>query len=266
MIARVVGGLVAAISLVAAQPAHAQSALEDAQRLFYSSRYEEAAALMAGTCGPNGDLAGCELRTSALLFQIKRAIGDADDKKKAWQTCDVCQEVMPPFLADIASGQAAARATLGANPADTETLFLLGKIDLNYVWLQLGTLGRKTGWGEYWESRRSLDKVLKEDPTHVRAKVARAWIDYIVDTKVPRGTRWILGGGNKKRGLLAVREAADAPADYFSQTEALFALWDMQIRERQWDDAVASARRLARDFPDNADLRKFLAGRNGNVQ
>jgi hypothetical protein len=25
--------------------------------------------------------------------------------------------------------------------------------------------------------------------THVRAKVARAWIDYIVDTKMPRATR-----------------------------------------------------------------------------
>jgi len=62
-------------------------------------------------------------------------------------------------------------------------LFFLGKLDLNYVWLQLGPLRRKTGWDEYWEARRSLDAVLKANPRHVRARVARAWIDYIVDTR-----------------------------------------------------------------------------------
>jgi tetratricopeptide (TPR) repeat protein len=254
--------LLAALGTIAGQPADAQETLDAAQRLFYSSRYEEAAALTAGRCTSASDLAACELFTSALLFDIKRAIGDAPDKDKALEACAICQQLMPRFLKSVASGQAAAKAALRANPADTETLFLLGKLDLNYVWLQLGTLGRKTGWGEYWEGRRSLDKVLKQDPTHVRAKVARAWIDYIVDTRMPRGTKWLLGGGNKKRGLLAVREAAEAPADFFTQAEALFALWDMQVRERQWPEAVASARRLVRDFPDNADLRKFLAERD----
>jgi hypothetical protein len=134
----------------------------------------------------------------------------------------------------------------------------LGKLDLNYVWLQLGTLGRKTGWSEYWEARKSLDKVLKKNPGNVRARVARAWIDYIVDTKMPRGTRWLLGGGNKKRGLRAVREAAAAEADFFVQTEARFALWDMQVRERNVRDAIETARLLARDFPENQELNTFL--------
>jgi hypothetical protein len=254
--------LVVTLGAVGAQPASAQGTLEEAQRLFYSSRYEEAAAMTSGSCGSLATLARCELHTSAQLFRIKRALGDEREKDQALKACAVCQEVMPAFMKDIAGGQAVARAALRTNPADTETLFLLGKLDLNYVWLQLGTLGRRTGWGEYWEARRSLDKVLKQNPAHVRAKVARAWIDYIVDTRMPRGTRWLLGGGNKKRGLLAVREAAGAPADFFAQTEALFALWDMQVRERQWPDAVASARRLVLDFPDNADLRKFLAERD----
>ncbi|HXW06452.1 MAG TPA: hypothetical protein VD833_14545 [Vicinamibacterales bacterium] len=38
-------------------------------------------------------------------------------------------------------------------------MFFLGKVDLNDVWLQSGTLGRKPGWDEYWEARRSLDQV-----------------------------------------------------------------------------------------------------------
>jgi hypothetical protein len=29
------------------------------------------------------------------------------------------------------------------------------------MWLQLGTLGRKTGWDEDWEARRSLNQLRK---------------------------------------------------------------------------------------------------------
>jgi hypothetical protein len=151
------------------------------------------------------------------------------------------------------------RARLEIHPDDEDTLFFLGKLDLNYVWLQLGTLGRKTGWDEYWEARRSLDRVLRMNPENVRARVARAWVDYIVGTKVPRGARWLLGGGNKKRGLVAVRQVAEtAGRDFFVQAEAMFALWDMQVREREIPGAVATARLLARDFPENRDLRRFL--------
>jgi hypothetical protein len=165
---------------------------------------------------------------------------------------------MAAFVADVAKGQAVARARLQTIPDDEQALFLLGKLDLNYVWLQLGTLGRKTGWHEYWEARRSLDKVLLKNPRNVRALVARAWIDYIVDTRMPRGTRWLLGGGDKKKGLLVVRNAARVETDFFSQAEADFALWDMQVREKDVTGAVSTARELARDFPDNRELRKFL--------
>jgi len=233
--------------------------LADAQRLFYNGRYEAAAALTVEQCSQDADdLAACELRTSTLLFQIKRAIGDASDKQKAWKLCSICPELMSAFVAETARGQAIARAKLQKNPDDESALFLLGKLDLNYVWLQLGTLGRKTGWKEYWEARKSLDQVLKQNPGHVRARVARAWIDYIVDTRMPRGTRWVLGGGDKKRGLRVVREAAKSDADFFARAEAGFALWDMQVRERDLVGAVATARDLVRDFPDNRELTKFL--------
>ena len=77
---------------------------------------------------------------------------------------------------------------------------------------------------------------------------------------VPRGVRWLLGGGNKKRGLLVVREVVDGGGgEFFDQVEAMFALWDMQVREREVAAALATARTLARDFPENRELRKFLA-------
>jgi hypothetical protein len=89
--------------------------------------------------------------------------------------------------------------------------------------------------------------------------VARAWIDYIVDTKLPRGTKWMLGGGDKKKGLLTVQEAAQSAVEPFVQAEAMFGLWDMQVRERKMAEAVVTARALAEDFPDNQELAKFLA-------
>ena len=108
-----------------------------------------------------------------------------------------------------------------------------------------------------------MDKVLERKPGHLRARVARAWIDYILGTKMPRGTRWLLGGGNKKKGLRVVREAASGVGDFFERTEAAFALWDMQVRERELVEAVATAQQLARDFPDNRELTRFLNAHQG---
>ena len=71
---------------------------------------------------------------------------------------------MDAFTADLHHGQALARERLKTSPNDEEALFFLGKLDLNYVWLELGLLGHKTGWDEYWEARKSLDAVLKQNP------------------------------------------------------------------------------------------------------
>lgn len=241
----------------------ADSALEEAHRLFYSGDYEAAAAAaLAVRHSGNDVLAASELRSSALHFRIRRTLGPSDNKEKAWRECSTCPDVLRLFMAEMEFGRNAARARLEQDPADEDALFFLGKIDLNYVWLHVATLGRKAGWSEYWEARKSLDAVLTRNPSHVRARVARAWIDYIVDTKVPRMTRWLFGGGNRKRGLQMVREAAQVEAPRFVQTEAMFALWDMEVRERNIADAVVIARALAQDFPDNRELARFLSAHN----
>jgi hypothetical protein len=252
--------LVLTMPLVLRAVAADAPSLEGAQSLFYNGRYADAASVSGELCTSEvASLAACELRTSALLFQMRRALGDAADKDKAFKQCATCPGLLSDFVASIRSAQALARKHLKTHPDDMETLFFLGKLDLNYVWLQLGTLGRKTGWDEYWEARRSIDAVLKQNPGNIRAKVARSWIDYIVATRMPGGTRWLLGGGNKKRGLRAAREAADvADADFYVRAEAGFALWDLQVRERSIADARVTAARLAQDFPTNPELRKFL--------
>ena len=239
--------------------------LDTAQREYYNARYESAARLTQVPCTTDvNGLAACELRTAALLFQIKAALGPNENKDRAWKDCATCADLLSTFEVALARGQTLARARILADPADDEALFLLGKLDLNYVWLQLGPLKRKTGWDEYWEARKSLDALLARNPGHVRARVARAWIDYIVDTKMPWGMRWVLGGGNKKKALTNIREAARVDADFFTHAEAEFALWDMQVRERDMSNATDTARRLARDFPDNRELATFRAARGGS--
>jgi hypothetical protein len=246
-------------------PAHHESVtshgptLADAQRAFFNARYEAAADLaLALRTSDSGLLAAYEVRTSALHFQLRDALGSHADKSNAFKQCAVCPELLKAFLTDTAQGQAVARARLLVNPGDDEALFFLGKLNLNYVWLHLETLGRKTGWNEYWEARKSLDAALKGNPHHTRARVARAWIDYIVDTKMARGTRWLLGGGSKKRAFAGAREAVNAQSEEFVRAEAEFALWEMLVRDKKLDEATTIARKLARDFPENRKLANFL--------
>jgi hypothetical protein len=252
-------------------PVADQPTLADAQNLFYNAHYQASAALMLELRKADPDnLANDEMRTSALLFELKALLeGSSEkdvDKARALTQCATCPDLIAAFLADTRHGQALARAALAANPGDEATQFFLGKLDLNYVWLQLGPLGKRTGWDEYWEARKSLDAVLKEHPRNVRALVARAWIDYVVDTKMPWGTRWVLGGGSKKRGLAVVREAAAIDADFFTHAEAEFALWNMQAREHAFVPATAVARRLARDFPDNREVAAFLEAHDSSTR
>lgn len=245
---------------VAPPSATAGPSLDAALRAFYNAQYGAAADMTRALCVETLEaVAACEVHTTAILFQIRRAMGDGKDRNAAWKQCATCPALMAAFDVALARGQAAARARLKTTPLDDETLFLLGKLDLNYVWLRLGTLGKRTGWGEYWEARKSLDTVLTRQPGHIRARVARGWIDYIVDTKVRFGAKWLLGGGNKKRGLQTIADAAAVDAGFFPQTEARFALWDMQVRERDVVNARDTAQLLLLDFPDNIELKTFVA-------
>jgi hypothetical protein len=242
-----------------------RSSLLNAQRCFYNANYAEAAAATLELRAAEPDeLGGYELRSSALLFQLKRALGVQRDRDEALRQCAPCAALMIEFARETERGQSLARARLAADPGDDAARFFLAKIDLNYLWLELGTLGRRKGWSEYWEARKGLDAVLRRHPENVRARVARAWIDYIVDTKIPRGTKWVLGGGSRQRALLAIREAASADGDFFVRVEAAFALWEMEVRERNLPEAVEIARGLARDFPENREVAEFLAANEPN--
>lgn len=244
--------------LVEAAPAAVATPMDAVQQLFYNGRYAEASEQARALTAHDEPLAVYEVRTTALLFQVRRAIGEPANREKAVKACVACPELLAEFTREFEAGRAAAREVLRARPRDPVALFFLGKLDLNFVWLHLGTLGKRTGWDEYWEARHSLDAALVEQPDYLRARVARAWIDYIVDTKMPWGTGWLLGGGNKKRALKVMHEAAEQSDDFYAHAEALFGLWDMQVREKQTAAARVSAGRLAVLFPENPEVARFL--------
>src|SRR6202043_2073183 len=89
--------------------------LADAQNLFYNARYEAAAALtLALRSSETEGLTGVELRTSALLFQLKALLeGGPDkpdgDKDQALRDCTTCPDLIADFLQDIHRGQDMAR-------------------------------------------------------------------------------------------------------------------------------------------------------------
>jgi hypothetical protein len=235
--------------------------LRDARHHFYSARYVEAAHV-AAPLTQTGDeaLAAFELRTSALHFELKRRLGDATNKSKAMKQCAECQSLLDEFTKDINAGKALARSILKNDPQNVTVQFYLGKLDLNYVWMQLSTLGKRTGWSEYWNARHTMDAVLRAAPTNIRARVARAWIEYIVDTRVPWGLQWTLGGGDRKKALKSMIAAAAEPnVAVYDKAEAEFALWEMLVREKRLSEATDVAKRLSQQFPDNQDLHKFLS-------
>ncbi len=231
----------------------------EAQRLFYSGHYQ-AAATMAETLLQNSpaDLSVLELRSSALLLEFRRLSTLEANRGRPVKGCPSCVDVLAAFFRETDRGAVLARERLHTHPRDVSALYFLGKLDLNYVWMQVGTLGRRTAWKEFREARQALDDAIAVDADHTRALVARAYIDYIVDTKVPWGVRWIVGGGDRERALATVERAAHADSEFFAATEARFARWDLQTREHNVPAAVAVAEQLSRDFPANTELRKFL--------
>jgi len=236
------------------------SALETAQHQFFSGKYVEAIATAAPLRDvPASALAAYELRTSTLHFRIKRLLGSDKDKEAAFKKCQACPGLLKEFMADVTAGRALARERLKTAPRDETLLYLAAKLDLNEVWLNNSTLGRRKGFGLYKDARRGIDNVLAIDANNIRARVANAWIDYAVDTRVPFGFKWILGGGDRKRALKNMRAAAAMKGEHFAEAEASFGLWEMLVAEKMTNDALAVARQLIVSFPDNEELQRFVA-------
>jgi hypothetical protein len=159
----------------------------------------------------------------------------------------------------VTAGKALARTGAEGSAAERVRAVLPRQVGFELRLAQLSTLGKRTGWSEFWNARHSIEAVLKANPKNVRARVAYAWIEYIVDTRVPFGLAWTLGGGDKKKALKSVTEAAATVGDPYEKAEAEFGLWEMLTRDKRPADALVVAKRLIVDFPENKELQRFVA-------
>ena len=92
-----------------ARVALSRPTLIDAQSLFYNARYEEAAGLaLALRASDTEDLASVELRSSALLFQLKELLQERHDKESALKHCATC----PGLIANSSRTSTAGRTWL----------------------------------------------------------------------------------------------------------------------------------------------------------
>ena len=77
---------------------------------------------------------------------------------------------------------------------------------------------------------------------------------------------WTRPISTDQHALTEIGEAAQMESDFLSHVEAEFALWNMEVREREMAQATAVARRLAHDFPDNRELAAFLDAREASLR
>jgi hypothetical protein len=191
----------------------------DAQNHFYNARYQAAAALtLALRDSQPQDLANDELRTSALLFQLKGLLEepvdkDANrkeaDKREALRLCVPCPPLIAAFMADVEHGKALARGRIAANPGDDEAMFFLGKLDLNYVWLQLGPLGRRRA-GTSAGSPIARYRRQRQPSTSARSWRAPGFDPSWTPGCPGRAGCWAKGAAGK-RALATVGAAVDIP-------------------------------------------------------
>ena len=244
---------------LADQPIY-EDKIEEAKEHFYHEKYEEAERLVldARSIEP-ADPESYELRTTIILFRLKQVTGIYGDRegngkktKEILASCPVCPELLRQFENDSVEGIRLARQMLVNKPDDERAMFLLAKMDLNKLWLNLQVLDKREGWREYREARKLLAGVLAQNPDHVRALTASAWINYIVGGR-NFFVRAILGGGSKKTALKQLRQAASClECDFFDRTEAKFSLLDILKREKPFAEASALAEELRIRFPQNA--------------
>lgn len=254
-------GLVAFVMVSSfAEQASYEGKINEAKERFYQKRYEEAErfVLEARSIDP-ADPESYELRTTIILFRLKQTTGingdrqgDAKTTKETLATCPVCPELLRQFENDSAEGIRLAQQILVTRSDDERALFLLAKMNLNKLWLNLQVLDRRKGWQEYREARKLLGRVLEQNPQHARALTASAWINYIVGGRNFL-VRAVLGGGSRKTALKQLRQAVSCvDCDFFDRTEAKFSLLDILRQEKCFAEASALAEELRIRFPQNA--------------
>lgn len=257
-----------ALTLLAATPAHAQTAEQLRSKAFaqtYNLDYPEAVATFdkALAINPN-DSATHRARATATWLHIIFTRGSitVDQYLGAASSSDL--KLAKPPAADVATfARHATRALelaerrLTANPKDVSALYDVGAavgLQASYAATVDGRIG-----AAFRAARRAYDtheRVMALDPSRKDAGLVVGTYRYVVAT-LSLPARWVAYlagfGGDKSKGLLMIEEAARYPGD--GQVDAKFALMLLYNREARYQEALAVIRELMARFPRNRVLR-----------
>ncbi len=213
------------------------------------------------------DPLGYAFRAASLLFQeldrLRILEGEffADDKRVIDKTrLPADQKVRNDFFAYVEMARDRARKRLTGSPNDTDAIFALcitAGLVTDYVGLverrQLGSLEHAK------ESHRYALRLLRLDPTFTDAYMTTGLTEYLLGS-VPFFVRWFVkfeeAQGDKsqaERNLLKVVQSGRYLAPF-----AKILLCIIYLREKRPKDCQRLLAELARDFPDNALIRKEL--------
>ncbi|HEY4526037.1 MAG TPA: hypothetical protein VJL32_03000 [Candidatus Paceibacterota bacterium] len=223
------------------------------REMFFRQDFRAAAeqALAARELLP-GDPESYEARTSALLFLLKREMGTngSEVSPKKFSDCHTCPPILELFYKEQKEGEALAQNRLRRSPGDVRFKFVLAKLKLNLIWLNLQVLKKREGLGEFKQARSLLNEVRAASPNEPRALTALAWINYAVAEKVPWALRWIVGGGSKEDAFRFLNRAvACTNCTELERAEAQFALAEMLKSEGRIGESEIVLRDLRRRFP-----------------
>ena len=146
---------------------------------------------------------------------------------------------------------------------DDDTLFFLGKLDLNYVWLQLGPLQQEDRLGRVLGKRGSRSTPCSRAIRATSGRASPAPGSTTSSTPRCRGGRArVLGSGNQKKALTNVREGGAVWTRISSRMrKPEFALWDITGAGARHVNATDTARQLAQRLPGaTARLATFACG------
>ena len=233
-----------------------------AKEAFYNERYAEADALALKARGilPR-EPESYELRTTVLLFRLKRELGVNGQKanRAGISHCAACPGLLVAFEEDLRAGIREAERLRGDIRHRNRADFFLAKLRLNRIWLNLQVLDQKRGLGDYRDARHRLQEILAREPDHIRAVTAFAWIDYIVGDR-NYVFRKLLGGGDKDRAMASLYRALvlceEGGRNEFDCAEARFGLLEILKSEGRTGEERILAKKLFQRFPGNSGLAR----------
>ncbi len=235
--------------LMLALPAEYETRINASREAFFRQDFQVAAtrATAARKLFPD-DPESYEAHTSALLFRLRKQAGvNGSGLLLSKQAPD--PSTLAEFLRLQAEGVRQAERCLRDSPRNARCEFLLAKLHLNKLWLNLQVLDRKTGLGEYRSARAGLERVLVRDPNHARALTALGWIEQVVAER-SWAVRRLLGGGSHDKALAHIHRATSCSScSELDVAEAKFALAELLQREKRQKEAEPILRELRRRFP-----------------